>query len=301
MRAPSQPHFRLLGTTAALAAFLFVLFRVHVPSPAGEPLDPARAAHLFERSRADLLAGKWDKALGPLLELSQSAPENSIYLRDLADIYGHLARHREAAATWEQYLDRSPTPVEACPGIGQAYLKQALPKEAVHAFERCLALDPENADSIFYLAHAYERVNNIVKAEELYRRGARSHPEYQDMFIGLARILLRKGEPAEAGKLASGALKNSPGNTDALFVLGVASRRAGDRISARQYFEQGARLRDNDTDFHLALAEMAEQDKDFRNAIVQYQKVAELDRNNPEATSRLTVLGRLTVPGKVQP
>ena len=288
-----QPWLRFLRTTAVLAAFLFVLFRVHLFPQAGEPFDPARAASLFETGQANIRAGKWEKALGVMAQLSKSSPENPIYISDLAGIYGHLGRFREEAAEWEQYLDRAPRPIEGCPAIGKAYEKQALPKQAVRAFERCLAFEPENADSVFFLAHAWERVNEMDKAEELYRRGAKSNPEYQDMLIGLARVLLRKGDPATAAKLAANALKASPGNTDALMVLGSASRRAGDRDSARLYFEQGARLNDGDTDFHLALAEMAEQDKDFRSAIARYRKVTQLDRSNPEAVARLNFLTRV--------
>ena len=76
----------------------------------------------------------------------------------MAEIYDHLGQYDQESAYWEKYLDHAPTPIEACPQIGQSYWKQGekFQKQAIAAYQRCLAIDPKNTDSIFYLAHAIE-------------------------------------------------------------------------------------------------------------------------------------------------
>ena len=292
MQPSIQPHTRLAAATFALIAFLMVLYHVHWAGTP-KPLAPAEAAKLREESQALQRAGKWDQALEPTLRLARNFPENSIYIGDLARIYHHLQKYREEAARWEQFLDRAPTPVEACPQIGQAYAKQGLSKQAQGAFERCLALDPGNPDSLFYLAHIYEQTGELAKAEQLYRKGGELRPRYTDFPIGLGRVLLRKGEPGAARELAAKVLDQSPDNGDALFVMGTACRRLGEIAAARRYFELGVQRQSGDPDLHLALAQVAEQDNDVATAALHYQRVVDLDGSNTEASAGLVRIRRV--------
>jgi hypothetical protein len=64
----------------------------------------------------------------------------------------------------------------------------------------------------------------------------------------------------------------------------------GDRKEAKEYLQRGVKLADTYTDFHLALAGIAEQDSDLNQAIAQYRRVAELDKTNLVAVQRLNTL-----------
>ena len=48
-------------------------------------------------------------------------------------------------------MDRSPLPAEACPFVGHAYRQLGRYDDAVHAFERCAAADPLNAELAFFV------------------------------------------------------------------------------------------------------------------------------------------------------
>src|SRR5581483_2675242 len=112
--------------------------------------------------------------------MHRSNPESHIYIAQLAEIYDHLGRYAEESAMWEQFLDHAPMPIEGCPQIGQSYEKQKRWADALRAFERCLAIDPDSLDSMFMLAHAHEQHGSIEKAEELYRKGYALRPSYSD-------------------------------------------------------------------------------------------------------------------------
>jgi len=288
----SGTRLTALLAPAALGVFWWGLFQAPTPRRDDGGLSPDKSRMLQEE--ADLLRhfGKWDRALAPTLQLHNAYPENHIYIGHLAEIYDHLGRFKDEAAMWEQYMVHAPLPIEACPQIGQAYQKLDMEKQAIGAFERCLAIEPNNPDSIFFLARALELSGDLSRAETVYERGVALSPKYLDQQIGLARVKLREGKAEEAHRLAASVVSESPKNVDALLVLGLACKRLGDRAEAKQYLERGAELADGYVDIHIALADLAEQDSNLQQAIHEYQKAAELDKTNKEVAERLAALER---------
>ena len=286
-----SPILQAAASALAVGAFIWGL-SVQLPAPgaAVKALNPEESRKLQEACAALIRSEKWHEALEPTLELHAAYPESHIYIGQLAQIYDHLKKYKEESAMWEEFLVRAPRPIEGCPQIGDAYQKQGLPQQAITAFEKCLAIEPQNPDSIFYLARAWERAGDLTKAADLYQRGTAVSPDYPDLQMGLARIRLRQDQPEEARNLASKILQRSPENPDALLVMGLACQRLGNRKDARAYLEKGVKLADTYADFHLALANIAEQDSDLNQAIAQYQRVAELDKTNMLAVQRLSAL-----------
>ena len=290
-----NPKARLLPpllSALALGMFYWGLFRLPFPGAAEADQDAEKSRELQDESAVMRRYGKWQRALKPSLKLHAAYPDNHIFIGQLAEIYDHLGRFQEEAAMWEQFLLHAPRPIEGCPQVGQTYEKLGLGKQAIAAFEKCLGFEPENADSIFYLARALERNGEIERAAALYEHGAAISPGYLDLQIGLARMRLRQGKPEEARAVTTKIVAASPKNTDALLVLALSCQRLGERAEARKYLERGVQLADGYSDFHLALANMAEQDADLDGAIRHYQKVAELDKSNTQVAQRLALLKR---------
>ncbi len=258
------PAPRIALSLAVVGLFYWALFTGHTPAPAS-PSAPSAASGiatdvargLVAEARAAIGSGDYAKALKPALALHAAYPSSHIYIEQLAITYHHLKRPVEEAALWEEYLLRAPTPGGACPHLGLAYRAQGRQDRALDAFERCLALDPSNPDSILYLALAEEREGRVEKATELYKRGLTLAPEYPDLRLGLARIDLRSGRAADAKSAALLVLRSSPDNTDALFVAGLACLRTGDQAAARKYLERGLVLSPGNTDLAQALAQVA--------------------------------------------
>ena len=154
---------------------------------------------------------------------------------------------------WEKFLTYAPLPYEGCPQIGKAYQAQGLKREARHAFERCLALDEQDSDSLFFLGHAVETDGEYDLAATLYRRGLQVSPRYPDLILGLARIQVRRGELADAKKGVDSVLARKPNNVDALLVAGLVAWRSGDYPQARRYLERGMQLSPGYDDFRQVL------------------------------------------------
>lgn len=255
-------------------------------------LSEQESRKLTDLSESLFRQNKYKAALDPTLKLYEAYPENHIYIRRLAEIYDHLGQYKEEAAFWEKYLNYAPRPIEGCPEIGEAYWKQgdAAHKQAIAAYERCLALDPTNTDSIFYLAHALEMSGQFDRAAELYRRGLSLAPGYLDMRLGLARVWMDEGKLDQAKDTVLQILASSPNKVDALLVLGLVYLRENKLDEAKKCLEKGVHLAEGYTDFHIALARVAEKQKDIPEAIRQYNEILKLDPGDQAIRTRLAEL-----------
>lgn len=245
---------------------------------AGRPprqLTAEESGALWGDSQSLFKQSKYHEALAAALKLHEAYPGNHLYIEMAATSYGRLGDYRHEAEFWEKYFDRAPNPVAACPQIGQAYWKQGRRDEAIAAFERCLAREPKNSDSIFFLAHALELDGKLDRAADLYRQGMKIAPEYEDMQIGLARVWLHQGKAAQAEQASQLILQRSPDNLDALLVAGMACSAEGRLRKAKEYLARGVQLSGTDSEFHEALAAIAEQENDLPEALRQYDAIAE--------------------------
>ena len=240
---------------------------------------------LVDQSKSLIDQGRYADALTPTLTLSGAYPENHIYLGHLAVIYDHLGRYDEEARYWEMFMDHAPTPIEACPQIGQAYWKQGekFVAQALAAYQRCLALDPKNPDSLFYFGHALEMSGQWKQAVEQYKKGLAISPGYDDLSLGLARCWLRLDRPGDAKKLAERVLRRHPDSSDAFLVLGLFYMRADNYPEARKVLTRGSQLAEGDADFHVLLARTAEHMNDNAEALRQYTRVVELRPDDAQA------------------
>ena len=91
--------------------------------------------------------------------------------------------------------------------------------------------------------------------------------------MGLARVWLRLGNPAGAKSLVDKAVQKSPNNVDVLLAAGLVYSRQGDLRTAKQYLEHGVKLSEGYLDFHAALAGIAEDEKNYPEAILHYNRI----------------------------
>jgi len=255
-----NPAPRIVLSAAAVGLFYWALFTGSTPAPQPQEAPRGMAAdeakRLAAETRALIRDGDYAKALEPVRKLHDAYPSSHIYIDQLATVYRHLNRPEEEAALWEEYLLKAPRPEEACPRLGLAYRASGQEDKAHDAFERCVAINPDDPDSILYLALSHERAGRAEKAAALYERGLALAPDYSDMRLGLARIGLRGGRAREAKAAALGVLKRSPDNTDALLVAGLACLRIGEPTEAKTYLKRGAELSPGNADLAQALAQV---------------------------------------------
>jgi tetratricopeptide (TPR) repeat protein len=292
-REPRTSALVSIAVPVLLALIYFGPFsrpRSHPLQPSSTLLTEEESKKLWEQSNSLFRKGNYQEALPGVLRLSANYPSNHIYLEMAAEIYDRLGRYPQEAEFWEMYFDRAPNPVTACPQIAQAYSKQGKEKQALSAFERCFDRDPDNSDSIFFFAHALEMAGDTQHAAKLYQRGGKIAPGYIDLQLGLARVWLRQGNTEGARRIVDKVLQKSPDNVDALLVAGLLYTRQEDLPRAKAYLERGVATADGYLDFHFALAEIAEQQKDFMEAIRQYDRILKDRPDDQNARARRDAL-----------
>jgi tetratricopeptide (TPR) repeat protein len=179
-----------IPTTLLVLLFLgYATVFVRVPAaglrlrPVFDPFEPR--SRLVEQL---IVARQYAKALPLAQDLRVSFPNEPQIVSELAAIFHGLNDSAAEAAAWEDYLRLSGAPAVACPALPDAYRRAGHLGQAVTSYERCLALEPENADRLFDLADAYERAERISEAIALYWRAAASDPFNPIVTTRIARL-----------------------------------------------------------------------------------------------------------------
>ncbi len=107
-----------------------------------------------------------------------------------------------------------------CLAAGDTHSKDA----DLSLLERCTALYPGDVELLADLGAASERVDPLG-AETTYRKALDLDPDYADLRLRLARLLLRRGAPADAVREAEEALRVQP-NREVLLELLAEARLA---------------------------------------------------------------------------
>ncbi len=246
-------------------------------SAADTEVDSAALDALLVKSREAFTAERWNDALEPTEQLVKRFPGQHIYLSRLAEVYRHLGRPADEAATWELFMDRSPLPGEACPFIGHAYRKLGKYDLALAAFERCFAADTRNAELAFFVGLGTEWTSKFETAEEWYQRAISIAPPHYDSQVGLARLQLHRGRLVLALDQSRAVLKHAPTHVDAVLVAGLAEQRAGHRPQARAYLEKAAKLSENYFDVQLALGVLDYSESRYKDARGRFLIASRLD------------------------
>lgn len=241
-------------------AILYVFFYMVIINPPAEDADqhkglsPEDVKVLRWKGAALMEAKEYEQAEEVYSKLHKEFADNSVYSGELAKIRHQQKRYQEEAALWEEFVQHSPTPVEGCPQIGQAYRAAGEDDKALDALKRCWEYEPSNSDMILFYALELERHGNDESAHDLFRKGHDRSPHYSDMTVGLARTEFRLGRTPEARTLILQALDDSPDNPDALLLAGIILTQTGERAAARRYLQHGVEISPGYEDMHLALA-----------------------------------------------
>lgn len=192
---------RLVFQRHECAALLVILFVVSAASCLAS--DEAGTADALGRARELLAAGR-------LYPAEQAA--------------------REAVA-------RAPDLAEAHRVLGQILLRRKKPGEAVAAFERAAALAPEAPDLDAELGVARFEAGDFAGARDALQRALDRDPGDTALRLRLGRAELELGHPEDAAREFERAAQDPEYRQVALYDLGVARERSGERDAARQAFE----------------------------------------------------------------
>jgi tetratricopeptide (TPR) repeat protein len=290
-RHPDDADARLLiGTALAL-----------LPSR-GEALEQLQAAVRLRPDSApahDALGMAYSRFVEP--ELARRAFERAVELdpglvRARVHLALNLAGRGDAEAALEQLAAAiagagdAPEAAYAHYVTGLIHSERDEPEPAAEAFEKAVALRPDDAAALLQLGTARRRLLDHAGSLQAFRRAVELTPADARARYELGRELLEADQPAEAVTHLRAALSSSPDDRSALYSLARALQLDGRPEEARELL---ARLReiagrsglDDQSTFEAGRLNNAgielEQSGRLAAAVERYRAALELDPLNP--------------------
>jgi len=127
--------------------------------------------------------------------------------------------------------------------LGTLYMKAGRAADARAAFERALALKPDDADANNSLGALLAQNGELPAAVERFNAALQAKPDFPDALNNLGFALFQMGRPADAYELYQKALALQPDFPEALNNVGIFFGRQGDLDQALTYFERAVAKR----------------------------------------------------------
>lgn len=191
-----NPLLRVAGAVVVLALFHAALLE----QPPAEELAPGSAAldRTLVASRDAFAGNRFEEALEPTLALVDAMPGQPVFLERLALVYQALERPADEARAWDEFVDASATPVDACPMLAEARMRMGDAAGALERYERCLSFDPKNVDMLLYLGQAYLREGRHADARRVLEQGVTYASLYDDYHLVLGVLDFSEGHTDQA-------------------------------------------------------------------------------------------------------
>jgi tetratricopeptide (TPR) repeat protein len=192
---------------------------------------------------------KEERAKASLAEFNVGAKYGKPSASDLKIVsldYVLLGDYPDADKWLTKMLESASDDSEAWYYLGRTKYNENRFDEAVHAFEQCLKLDPQNVKAEDNLGLAYAGLNRVNDAVAAYHAAIEwqkdSPTKNPGPFIDLADLLLDQNRPNEAIQYLGEAIEISPQDSKAHELLGKACARLDRFPEAQAELEKAAEL-----------------------------------------------------------
>jgi hypothetical protein len=178
--------------------------------------------------------------------------------------------------------------------LGAKLVYESAPK--ADALERPLRFSTPSggsAEALFLQARSLERERRLAEALDKYLAAAAEEPLHVRALVRAGELFTRRGEPARALEMAGRALAVSMYDPEANFVYGVAARRMGRLVDAKETLGWAARSPQFEAVALVQSAEIALLEKNVDRAAEYALKALVADDLNVGALEVLAVAQRL--------
>jgi putative PEP-CTERM system TPR-repeat lipoprotein len=220
-----------------------------------------------------------------IIAIQPAAPDGYL-LRAVADI------DRKQYATADEYIKRSLEREPRNPGayvqLGNLRIAQSQLAEAQKAYQQALDLDPNLTEALGGVLNVDLVQKQPDKAIATARAQVSKYPKNVGFHIMLGQLLMEQKKDLSGAetefKQASDLDKKS---SEAVVKLGVVQNARGAADDALQTFSEGAKANPKEVAFYLLAGGIYESRQDWDHAKQQYQKVLEIQPDNPLASNNL--------------
>ena len=189
---------------------------------------------------------------------------------------------------------------------GVRLYQQGSYQQAAASFQEAVAANPDSADGYYNLAASlhktgtlYSRPGDLRQAEVLYNQCLERNPDHLECYRGLAVLLSETNRRDASFRLLNNWNRASPNNPNPKIELARLLEECGQPQQASAQLVAALTVDPNNARAFTALGRLRDQAGDYQQALADYQRSLELNRFQPEVTSRVASLNAAL--GTVQP
>ena len=229
-------------------------------------------------------------------------PDSPVIGEHLAEMYYEARRASEAIKEAAGILQKDPTNLPARRLLVRIYLRtlsdpattstqQDTAKHAIEQLEQIRRLDAKDTESGLWLVRLYRLTGDGSKAENLLRELLKQEPDNEGVIEQAAQLMLDHGRAQEAVTLLKNATDQKPSGrlSD---LLGDAYTLQRDFPAAETAYKKAMDAEPDEPGHRRGLAQALASQGKFKEALVEYQKLAELDADDPESYLHLAEMHR---------
>jgi tetratricopeptide (TPR) repeat protein len=168
---------------------------------------------------------------------------------------------------------------------------------AVNSFQRALDSQPGNPDCFYNLGATYHqqaklfgRAGDLETAEQYYHLCLARSPNHPACQRGLAVLLVETGRSPEALEQLQQWAAREPNNAEPRIELARICHEQGDEFDAENYLVDAVALAPDNPRALVALGQIREASGDSRQALANYSRALEIDRNQPTVVAKVATL-----------
>ena len=167
---------------------------------------PARAADArgYELAIAEARAGRYERALPILKQLTQAHPRRAAYRHDLIAVLSWSEQHEQALRESDSLKLDATVPDYVLLAIGKSAVSMSQPKRATQAYRMVVVRRPRDADAALGLALALLQAKDEPAADAQLRRVLLLTRQQPALRQTAAKALLARGESQRAQAFFSG-------------------------------------------------------------------------------------------------
>ena len=221
---------------------------------------------------------------------------------ELAEIYYQAQRIRDAVTEAQSMLAKDPDNLGAHRLLARIYVRtlgdlsdtsgqRDTVARAAEQYREIVRLDPTDTDAVLWLARLYRLQNEQEKAEGVLRDLLAREPANEGGVEQLTQLLLDEGKSQEALSSLQDILQRTP--TPRLWeLLGDAYNQLHDLPNAEQAYRKAADSQPDDINHRKELAQTLLGEEKFPEALEQYQRLSQMDADDPDNYLRLAEIYR---------
>jgi len=171
--------------------------------------------------------------------------------------------------------------------LGEAYRALGRLDEAIHCYQRALAINQHTFQAYYNLALVRHAQGDAIATVALCRQAIAIRPDYADALHLLAGVLWTGGDSIGARSAFEQLLKHDPNNLSALVNLGVLLRDLGEYPESLRRFHAALAIAPGSAELHVHLGDVAAAGKDWPAAVAAYETALALDPRSATAQLHL--------------